>query len=503
MFRAPAPLPAAASLYDIPALRVLEARAAAALDDPYEPMRRAGQAAWRESLRHWPEAQRLLVVCGLGNNGGDGYMFARHAQQSGRRVVVMELPGKSPATPLAQRARDEYLATGGARLEFDGQLAEADLVVDALFGIGLTRAPDGAAAALIDGINSQPAPVLALDVPSGVDANSGAVPAAAVIATRTLEFIARKAGLRTGAAIDHVGVLELADLALSAEVFADVAPFAEALSVDDLARWLQPRRRDSHKSHHGRVLCIGGDHGHGGAILLAAEGALRSGAGLVDVATRAAHVSALLARIPEAMAHAVADDALRLADDLVASASVVAIGPGLGQGEGARSWLLQALQSGKPLVLDADALNLLASAPQALPPGTVLTPHPGEGARLLGMDTARVQSDRFAAASALSEDFGCAVVLKGAGSIVAAPGRMPRVITAGNPGMAVGGMGDVLTGVIASVRAQGLDGFDAASCGALLHAAAGDAAAGQGGERGLLPSDLMPWLRRLSNREAR
>jgi NAD(P)H-hydrate epimerase len=184
-------------------------------------------------------------------------------------------------------------------------------------------------------------------------------------------------------------------------------------------------------------------------------------------------------------------------------ADVIAIGPGLGQGEDARSWLAQALQSGKPLVLDADALNLLAGAVPQLPPGSVLTPHPGEAGRMLGTDTARVQSDRFSAARALSEQFACAVVLKGAGSIIAAPGRVPRVVTAGNPGMAVGGMGDVLTGVIAALRAQGLDAFDAASCGALLHAAAGDAAAGEGGERGLLPSDLMRWLRQLSNPEAR
>lgn len=503
MSHAPAPLPALNALYDVEALRVLESRAAAALEDAYEPMRRAGQSAWRESLRHWPEAQRLLVICGPGNNGGDGYMFARHAQQSGRRVLVMRLSDQPPHSPLARRACDEYLAGGGTLAPLDAQLPEVDLVIDALFGIGLTRAPDPAAAALIESINVQSAPVFALDVPSGVDANRGATPGAAVIATRTLEFIARKAGLRTGAAIDHVGMLDVADLALPSRVFAGVAPFAEALALHDITRWLRPRRRDSHKGHHGRVLCVGGDHGHGGAILLATEAALRSGAGLVDVVTRALHVPALLARVPEAMAHAVANDATRLPNGLVEAASVIAIGPGLGQGDCARSWLVQALQSGKPLVLDADALNLLSSQPQALPRDTVLTPHPGEAARLLGGAPARVQSDRYAAALALCEDFGGVVVLKGAGSIVAAPGRVPRVVTAGNPGMAVGGMGDVLSGVIAALLAQGLDAFDAASCGALLHAAAGDAAAGEAGERGLLPSDLMPWLRRLSNPDVR
>ncbi|HSM11701.1 MAG TPA: NAD(P)H-hydrate epimerase, partial [Lysobacter sp.] len=327
MFHASAPLSALDALYDIEALRTLESRAAAVLEDAYEPMRRAGQAAWRESLRHWPEAQRLLVVCGPGNNGGDGYMFARHAHQSGRRVSLMQWSDQPPRSPLARRACDEYLAAGGSLAPFVAPLPEVDLVVDALFGIGLARAPEPPAVALIDAINGQSAPVLALDVPSGVDANRGATPGAAVVATRTLEFIARKAGLRTGAAIDHAGVLAVADLALPAAVFTGVSPFAEALSSDDLARWLRPRRRDSHKGHHGRVLCVGGDHGHGGAIVLATEAALRSGAGLVDVVTRALHVPALLARVPEAMAHAIADDATRLPDALVEAASVIAIGP--------------------------------------------------------------------------------------------------------------------------------------------------------------------------------
>ena len=395
------------------------------------------------------------------------------------------------------------MAAGGGFVEVEDRLPDTDLVVDGLFGIGLARAPDPPAAALIKAINAQSAPVLSLDVPSGINANSGGRPGQAVVAARTLEFIAGKAGLRTGDALDHVGVLALADLGLPPALFADLAPFAHMLAACDLSRWLRPRRRNSHKGRHGRVLCVGGEHGHGGAIVMAAEAALRSGAGLVDVATRAAHVAALLARLPEAMGHAVADEQAMLPIALVEAAGVIAIGPGLGQGRAARSWLAQVLASGKALVLDADALNLLAGQRQALPAGMVLTPHPGEAARLLGVDTGRVQQDRHAAARALCEDLGCVIVLKGAGTIVAAPGRLPRVIAAGNPGMAVGGMGDVLTGVIAGLLAQGLEAFDAASCGALLHAAAGDAAAGEGGERGLLPSDVMGWLRRLSNPGAR
>src|SRR5690606_21801302 len=259
---------------------------------------------------------------------------------------------------------------------------------------------------------------------------------------------------------------------------------------------LQPRARDSHKGDHGHVLCIGGDHGSGGAIIMCAQAALRSGAGLASIATRASHVPASLARQPEIMAHAV-ESADGLAP-LLARANMVAIGPGLGTGEWGRALLEAALASGKPLLLDADALNLLAQSARTVPAGTILTPHPGEAGRLLGSDAATVQADRHAALRALIQRHGCVVVLKGAGTLVGAPGRDTTVVTGGNPGLAVGGMGDLLSGVIASLHAQGLGAFEAASCGAQLHAAAGDAAAVDG-MRGMLPSDLLPHLRRCAN----
>ena len=270
----------------------------------------------------------------------------------------------------------------------------------------------------------------------------------------------------------------------------------DTIGPEALAAWLPPRPRDSHKGANGHVLCIGGDHGSGGAIVLCAQAALRAGAGLASVATRAVHVPAALARQPEAMAHAVESTSDLM--PLFVRAGVVAIGPGLGQGEWGRAMFAAAIAAAKPLVLDADALNLLAGAPRALPADTILTPHPGEAARLLGSDVATVQSDRAGAAHVLAGRHETVVVLKGARTIVAAPGREPRLVDAGNPGMATGGMGDLLTGVIAALRAQGLPAFDAASCGALLHAHAGDLAA-RDGERGLLPSDLLPCLRRCAN----
>ena len=479
------------ALYDVAALRAIEARAAPG--DGFALMARAGLAAWRELLVRWPQARRIAIACGPGNNGGDGYVLARHALESGREACVLQW--QPPRTSPARRACDEFVQAGG-RIETGlAALASAELVVDALFGIGLARAPEGEAAAWIDAINACAVPVFAIDVPSGVDAERGSVPGSAVRAARTLECIAAKAGLRTGAALDHVGALSLATLELPRSAFEGIELAAEGFDAASLAAFVPKRRRDSHKGDNGRVLCVGGDHGMGGAVLLCAEAALRAGAGLVRVATREAHVAPLLARCPEAMPLRI-DDAQALAS-LFEQADVVAVGPGLGRGEWGSDLAAAAFSAGKPLVVDADALNALARSPRALPQA-VLTPHPGEAARLLGCANTDIQRERIAAAKKIAERFDAVVVLKGAGSVVAAPQRIPRIIGAGNPGMAVAGMGDVLTGAIAALRAQGLDAFDAATAGALLHAAAGDIAA-RDGERGLSPRDVIALLRKVGN----
>lgn len=484
------------ALYGIDGLRQAEAQAVAAQGgDGFGLMRRAGEAAWRHLLEYWPQAQRIVVVCGPGNNGGDGYVLARHALLSGRDVRVLRLDAHAPHSALCRRASDEYAGAGGQAAVFARALPACDLIVDAMFGIGLSRAPDPDAAALIAAIAHRGAPVLALDVPSGVDTDRGSAPGAAVVATRTLQFIAAHAGLYTGAALDVAGEIAIDDLDVDARAFAGTEPKARLVSREDLRHWLPPRARDSHKGRHGHVLCIGGDEGMGGAIALCAEAALRCGAGLVGVATRAANADALRARRPEAMAHGIAS--ARALEALLERASVVALGPGLGTGEWGAGLYAAAIGDAKPCVIDADALNLLAAEPRALPQA-VLTPHPGEAARLLDATTQAVQQDRFAAAEALAKKYDCSVVLKGAGSIVAAPVKTTHVVGAGNPGMASGGMGDVLTGAIAALLAQGLSAFDAAVCGALLHAAAGDEAA-RDGQRGLLASDLFAHLRKLAN----
>lgn len=491
-------MPDLSALFDSPAARALDARASALAGDAgWGLMAAAGLAAWQYLLQHWPQAQHLCVVVGAGNNGGDGLVLARHALQAGRQLSVIGLADSRPTTALAQRAARELQDAGVPIEAFDGELPAADLLVDGLLGLGLRDAPRAGAQTLIDAINAHPAPVLALDVPSGVDADRGSVPVRAVRAERTLQFIVAHRGLYTGAALEHAGERALAPLPVPAGAWEGVQPAAERWQGHRLRALLPPRPANAHKGTSGHVLCVGGNHGSGGALLLAAQAALRSGAGLTSLATRVAHVGAALTRLPEAMCHAV--DCNADLQPLLQRASVIAVGPGLGQDEWAQALWRDVRACGKPLVVDADALNLLARDPCALPQA-VLTPHPGEASRLLECSTADIQADRFAAAAALADRFHAVVVLKGAGSIVAAPGYVPALIAAGNPGMAVGGMGDLLTGVIAALRAQALPAFDAAAAGALLHGLAGDAAA-RDGARGLLPTDLLAPLRRLCNPE--
>lgn len=499
-----------ASLDDLPkvyrsaAVRAAEQVAMARFGlDEDDLMARAGLGAWRLLLDRWPQAQRIGVLCGPGNNGGDGYVLAELARASGRHVFVLRLDD-SVKPGAAQRAAAAYAQAGGeiAAFQVDDALPQADVWVDALFGIGLHRALDGAAADLVNALNATrdgdaSLPVLALDVPSGVDADSGYHHGCAVRADITLSFIAGKPGLYTGRGRAVAGEVVIDDLGLVDHVFDDLEPAARLLRADALARWCAPRPRDAHKGLFGHVLCIGGDRGYGGALALCAEAAHRVGAGLVSAATRAEHVAPLLARRPECMVRAVDDaDALQ---PLLQRAGVLAVGPGLGTGEWGTALLYASQEAGLPAVFDADALNAMARRDADLLPQAVLTPHPGEAARLLGLAVVEIEADRVQAARRLAARFGCVVVLKGAGTVVAAPGEIPAIVDAGNPGMAAGGMGDVLTGTIAGLIAQGWSPFDAAVCGALLHAAAGDAAADEGGERGLLPSDLFPHLRHLVN----
>ncbi len=461
----------------------------------YTLMGRAGQAVFEALREAWPEARRIVVLCGAGNNAGDGYVVARLAREHGLTAEVLWL--KDPATlagDAATAARDWHAAGGAARAFDPGPLVDADVVVDALLGTGLDRPLAGGWLAAVEAVNASGRPVLAVDVPSGLHADTGMPLGAAVRAALTVTFIGVKQGLLTGEAADHVGRLLYDDLDVPAEVLERVPPTALRIAEVDVRDSLPPRPRTAHKGRCGHVLVVGGNLGLAGAARLAGEGALRTGAGLVSVATRPEHAAALAGGRPELMARGVAGPE-ELAP-LLARATALAVGPGLGQDGWARGLLARVLEAPQPKVLDADALNLLAAEPMRRD-DWILTPHPGEAARLLGTDAGAVQRDRYAAARALAERYGGVAVLKGPGTIVA-DARAVWVCDRGNPGMASGGMGDVLTGAIAALLAQGLSPEEAARTGVWLHAAAADAAAACG-ERGMIASDLLPHLRRLAN----
>ena len=522
-----------------------------------ELMERAGLESFRVLRERWPAARRVAVVAGPGNNGGDGFVVARLAAHEGLSVsitligdaariagdartayrrMLREAPGLAPVRDMGMAGRRREAGCDSAAgpglaptrdMGMAGRRGEAgcdsaagpglapvrnmgiagdpeedpEVIVDALFGTGLTRAVSGAAAEAVRAMNASPAPVLALDVPSGLHSDTGRVLGDAVRAAATVSFIGLKQGLFTREGRECAGEIVYRDLGAPEHVFAQVEASARRMAYRDCAGLLGARPRDAHKGRFGHVLVVGGDHGFAGAAALAGAAAGRTGAGLVSVATRPGHVAALVASRPEMMVHGIESPAAL--DPLLDRASVIAVGPGLGRGRWGASLLERVLSADRALVIDADAINLLAEGAVAWPGAAarpvVYTPHPGEAGRVLGEPAGAVESDRFAAARALVEAHPGTWLLKGAGTIVAAPGAVPCVCEGGNPGMASGGMGDVLTGVVAALLAQGCGGFDAAAAGACVHAAAGDAAA-RDGERGMLASDVIAALRPLVDR---
>ena len=464
-------------------------------------MTRAAVAALKILRSRWPQARRVAVVCGAGNNGGDGFVLARLARSAGLETQVLATAPPDKLQGDALRAQSEWLAAGGASQPFEANaLVASDVVVDALLGIGFSGPPRAETLAIIRAMNAAGRPVLALDIPSGLDADSGAVHEDAVRAEVTACFVALKCGLFVGSGPDHAGEVLLEDLGVVPPGLPEFTPLLRLISEMELAASLPRRARDSNKGTHGRVLIVGGGHGMPGALRLAGEAALRAGAGLVTVAGAPQNLVPVTATRPE-LIYLPTDTADEL-DDAVGAASVIAIGPGLGRGEWAqRLWSRIRRVQSVPVVVDADALNLLALSPATLPANWILTPHPGEAARLLGGDIEAVQSDRLAAVRELHARYGAVAVLKGAGTLVAggphteAPGETSVYICdRGNPGMATAGMGDVLTGVIAALLPQVRDSLLAARLGVLIHALAGDVAARRG-QRGLIASDVIHELR--------
>lgn len=494
--------PLARNIYSASQVRELDRTAIETFGIPgYELMSRAGQAALDALQRHWPLAERLLIYCGAGNNAGDGYVLARLAANAGFKVTIRAV---TDPEKLKGDAATAWLDCQQAPFAFEpywreGQREpiEADLLVDALLGTGLDRALGGRYAELVAEINGARLPVLALDIPTGLHADTGLALGDAVRATVTLTFVGQKSGNFLGVGPDFCGHIEFCDLGVPAAAYAPLVPVLQRLEPGEIAAALPRRRRSAHKGSHGRLLLVGGGPGMGGAIRLAAEAALRTGAGLVYVATHPSNVQTVMSGRPEIICRGLEIGALAA---FAETADAVVLGPGLGRGDWSRAVWAHFIDTDRPLVLDADGLNLLAEMPRERGQW-LLTPHPGEAARLLGASVPEIEADRLGAAKRIAAERNAAVVLKGANSLVAMPGASPAVFvcTDGNPGMATAGMGDVLSGVLGGLLVQSRRIEQSARAGVLLHALAGDAAAQQGGERGLIASDLMPHLRRCAN----
>jgi NAD(P)H-hydrate epimerase len=497
-------------------MRALDRRASADLGIPGATlMENAGRGAAEAMLRAWPRLSRgrraVAIVCGKGGNAGDGFVVARHLR--GRHVPVTVLL-TSPERDIAGDAGTMLVELRRAgvrpRLVEDErgaarELRHAEVVVDALLGTGARGAPQGLVARMIEAINASGRPVVALDVPSGLDADGGAAPGALVNAALTATFAALKRGLVMGPAAAAAGRVEVVPIGIAeAEVLRGVTTFL--LGPDDVARHFPPRGRETHKGDWGRLLVVAGSVGKTGAAALAARAAMRSGSGLVTVVTPASQQPVLASLLLEAMTEPVAEtagrtiafEALRTLLDLATARDAVALGPGLGlHPETADVVRALARDVPKPLVIDADALTALAGRLDALAAASAprcLTPHPGEMARLLGVSRDDVQRDRVDAARSCAVRSRSHVVLKGATSVIADPDGRIVLNPTGNPGMASGGTGDVLTGMVGAFLARGLAADAALQSAVYLHGSAGDRAAVRTGQEALIASDVIAAL---------
>jgi hydroxyethylthiazole kinase-like uncharacterized protein yjeF len=449
----------------------------------YQLMERAGVALFQTLQSRWPSARTIWILCGKGNNGGDGYVVARLARQHGFQVKVAALDVPAPGI-TAELAYRDWLKCGGTCL------ALQDLTVDALLGIGPSTPLRGELPAWIQFINRNPAPVLCVDVPSGLNAENGHPLGCAVHATLTVTMLGLKYGLVTGLSASYVGKLQIASLGRTVWPEHAALQQVDALDYSQIRSLLPPRDPCAHKGNHGKLLIIAGGRGMPGAAHLATDAALRTGSGLVKVCCDPANQAMIFMGRPELMFSQNIDV------DLVWSSTIV-IGPGLGTDDWAQTLWQKTQTCDQPMVVDADALTLLAQQPRKSH-HWVLTPHPGEAARLLHCTVADIEADRYTAVSRLQQQYGGVVLLKGPGTLVC-DGRHTIVCLEGNPGMASGGMGDVLSGVIGGLLAQGLPLFQAAYAGALIHGKAGNCVAELNGERGMLASDLGQYLQKLVN----
>jgi NAD(P)H-hydrate epimerase len=464
----------------------------------YELMCRAGAAVVAAASDQYPSARHWLIMCGPGNNGGDGYVVARLAAESGINVSVCSLSDPRQLKGDAALAYTDWSANGGEASWWpDKPQGESfELVLDALLGTGIDREVRGEFRQAIAYLNQLPCPTLAIDIPSGLNSDTGCAMGCVVQAESTVTFVARKRGMYTAEGPDKCGRITFNDLSIPAEATLEQAASAGVLlSPYFLTEVIKPRLRNSHKGNFGHVLAVGGIQGMSGAIRLCGAAALRSGAGRVTLATDPAHAALINLGRPELMVKSLSGDKDCLS--FAGSDHVVAVGPGLGETNWSETLLEDCLGLETALVVDADGLNLLALLSRQKPlkrDNWILTPHPAEAARLLGCEVTDIQKDRVLSATTIAERLGACVVLKGCGTIVADPSGQYAICPLGNPGMATAGSGDVLTGIIVALLGQGLSCFDAARAGVLAHARAGDLAAEKVGEIALIAGDIIDCL---------
>ncbi|QJR81380.1 bifunctional ADP-dependent NAD(P)H-hydrate dehydratase/NAD(P)H-hydrate epimerase [Alteromonas pelagimontana] len=460
-------------------------------------MLRAGEAVFRQCQLLLPHAERYLVLVGHGNNAGDGYIAALQAKKAGKQVHVCAVEPQRKLEGDAGEAQKRWREGGGQVEAFSAAVLEdASLVIDALLGTGISSSIRNEFADIIDAVNAAEKPVVSVDVPSGLDANTGQSLGRCVEASVTVTFVGIKPGLTTGAGKQSCGTLVYEDLGIG-RAFSELARSSATLLDIEQFRSMGPRDVHSHKGTYGRLLCVGGNKGTAGAIRLSSEAALRSGAGMVRVFVHEGSTVQVSAGRPELM---VTDEKL---EEALKWATCVVIGPGLGQdewGEQVFTTVMKHCQAHpKPMVIDADALNLLGKQSTAYTINDcILTPHAGEAARLLGVSVEDVESERFNYARQCSQRYHATCVLKGAGTIIDNESKT-WVCRHGNPGMATAGSGDVLSGILGALLAQGLDKDTASTYGVTLHGKAGDEVARLHGQRGMIASDLFDSVRVLIN----
>ena len=487
----------------------------------YSLMTNAGETVARAAIEKYPAriSEGVLIVAGKGNNGGDGFVTARKLHQDGVKVRAILLAKASALKGHAARAHADFISAGGAVTEVETEPALNDvmlerpgIVVDAIFGTGLNAEVNGLPCAVIERINALKVPTVAIDIASGINSDTGAVMGAAIDASLTVTFGFAKYGHVSYPGAGYCGELKVAEIGFAAQAISEIAPKGLFLDAKDVRGWMTPRTDNSHKGMYGHVMVIAGSRGKAGAALLSSRGALRAGAGLVTAAIPNCVADIVSSGQAELMTEAIADRdghfdgraATEALASLIKPMNSIVVGPGIGVSEGTEdliAWLInEAVQPDRPMLIDADGLNILAHiGPEKLRNAKgpiVLTPHPGEMSRLLGISTKEVNADRISAAKKLAELTGAVALLKGAHSVIAAPGGEVYLNSTGNPGMGTPGMGDALSGMTGAFLAQRMDSLRALAFGVFLHGYAADRVAARYGRVGYIVGDLLDELPR-------